>query len=374
MKKPTVTIIQRRLTHYRVPLFEGLRESLDRLGISLRLLHGEGRKDEGKKNDAGNLDWAEPLRTRYILADRLCWQPFTPQVAGSSLLIVTQENAMLANHLALLRKPVPKLAFWGHGANLQGSAHSVREKYKRWSTRQVDWYFAYTSQSVDLVTNSGFPRSRTTRLDNAIDVDSLKEDIAAIENSDLSRLRVRFGLEVGPVGLFLGSLYAHKRLKFLLRAAERLRSEISGFQLLVVGDGPGRSEIEAAATRHSWIRYVGSQKGRDKAGVLRLASINMNPGLVGLGILDSFAGGVPLVTTDCKLHSPEIAYLSPDNGRMTADDLESYVAACAQLLTDRPERDRLAAGCRAAALRYTLPNMVEKFTLGIHAALQAPPR
>ena len=38
------------------------------------------------------------------------------------------------------------------------------------------------------------------------------------------------------------------------------------------------------------------KKGREKAAWFKLASVVLNPGLVGLHILDSFWAGVPMVT------------------------------------------------------------------------------
>ena len=60
-----VVIIQRRLTHYRVPLFERLRVLLHARNIDLRLIAGQGTQAENLKQDAGYLPWAEPLSTRY---------------------------------------------------------------------------------------------------------------------------------------------------------------------------------------------------------------------------------------------------------------------------------------------------------------------
>jgi glycosyltransferase involved in cell wall biosynthesis len=372
MTSPTVSIIQRRLTHYRVPFFVALRESLAEAGIKLRLFHGQGTSQETAKADEGYTSWAEPLETRYLAGERLCWQPFAKQVTGSALVIVTQENALLANHLALIKRPAPKLAFWGHGANFQGNSQSMRERYKRWSTGRVDWYFGYTRKSVELVKAAGFEETRITQLDNAVDTEALKRDLAAIKTSDIDKLRMHFTLEPGPTALFLGSLYAHKRLDFLIAAAVELRAQIPGFQLLIAGDGPQRAKIESAASKYHWIHHCGALKGMDKACVMRLAKINMNPGLVGLGLLDSFAAALPLVTTDCGLHSPEIAYLDTSNGVISPDNLEAYVAACKSLLTDDNAHRQLANGCRIATERYTLSNMVQNFTNGVVQALELP--
>lgn len=370
MREVSIAVVQRRLTHYRVPFFLVLREKLAQVGITLRLFCGEGTPAEVAKQDEGYLSWAEHLPTRYLLGDRLCWQPFAKRVAGSELVVVAQENGLIANHFALLSKPARRLAFWGHGANLQGHSQSFREAYKRWTTHRADWYFAYTRQSVDLISACGFSAAHITQLDNAIDMAELDSNLAAVGDQELVALRSELGLEEGPVGLFLGSLYAHKRIGFLIEAAKCLRREIDGFQLLIVGAGPEQMIVEEAASEYSWIKYVGPRKGREKAGVLKLSSILMNPGLVGLGVLDSFASNVPLVTTDCGLHSPEIVYLDTDNGVMSANNLNSYVEACSRLLLDSNEYSRLVSGCKLAATRYTLPNMAENFTKGVLQALQ----
>src|SRR3974390_2980591 len=97
-----VSIIQRRLTHYRAPLVERLRRLLAADGVRLRVLHGEAPPSEQSKRDAGELAWAEPLPARYLLGGRLCWQPFGAACASSDLVVVTQENRLLYNAWAQL--------------------------------------------------------------------------------------------------------------------------------------------------------------------------------------------------------------------------------------------------------------------------------
>lgn len=369
-----VTIIQRRLTHYRVALFNGLKSRLSKDGIQLRVLHGAARPQEISKRDAGALAWAEPIATHYLLKDRLCWQPFGKRVAHDDLVIITQENAMLANHLALLRRPAKRLAFWGHGANLQGDSTSLSERLKTWSTRQVDWYFAYTRMSVELVTQAGFPAERVTQLDNAIDLAEIRRDIETVAAKTHKELRAEFGLSPGPIGLYLGSLYQNKRLDFLLQAAERIHSRLPKFQLVVVGAGPEQARISAACDKYDWAHYLGPKRGLEKAMLLYMSDVLLNPALVGLGILDAFASQTPMLTTDRKGHGPEIAYLEPDNGVIAPDNTEYYAEACVALLSDSERMAELRQGCRRAADRYTLPNMIENFANGILGSLVTPPR
>ena len=61
------------------------------------------------------------------------------------------ENKLIQNHLLLLGPRRFRLAFWGHGANLQSdNPHGLKERFKRWTTNRVDWWFAYTQMSADL--------------------------------------------------------------------------------------------------------------------------------------------------------------------------------------------------------------------------------
>lgn len=369
-----ICIVQRRLTHYRLPLFAALRETLAVRGIALELLVGRGTAAEERKHDTGELPWARPIPTRYWLGGRLCWQPFGRYLDGVDLLIVTQENKLLQNHLLLLMPRRFRLAFWGHGANLQSAdPNGLKERFKRWTTNRVDWWFAYTRMSADLVQVAGFPESRITLLNNAVDTAELLNQRLSVAPQETQALRASLGFGAGPVGIYVGSLYADKRLDFLFDAAEAIRVLVPDFHLLIVGEGPERERVRAWCTAHPWAHWAGAKFGRDKAMHMAVAQIQLNPGLVGLGILDGFVCGVPMLTTDCGIHSPEIAYLENGvNGLMTANDLQGYVDACVRLLQDPGELNRLRTGCEASAREYTVENMAQRFADGIVHCLETP--
>lgn len=370
-----VLVIQRRLTHYRVPFFEALRADLRSAGVRLRLAHGDPTPEEATKHDGGKLDWAERLPTRYAFGGRVCWQPFERLARDVDMTVVTAENKLVCNLFEQFGARGRRVALWGHGANLQGDAGSWRERFKARIALRSDWWLAYTDMSRDLVQALGFPAERITVLNNAVDTRELAGQFAAVELQARAALRAELGLGEGPVGLYLGSLYAEKRIDFLLDAARAIRRELPGFELLVIGGGPQQGLIEEAAAREPWIKALGIRKGADKALAASLADVMLNPGLVGLNILDSFAGGLPMLTTDCGLHSPEIAYLdSGRNGLMTANLLGDYVQASVGLLRDGERLRAMRAACLADAGRYTLAQMSTRFTQGVVSALSAPIR
>jgi glycosyltransferase involved in cell wall biosynthesis len=97
------------------------------------------------------------------------------------------------------------------------------------------------------------------------------------------------------------------------------------------------------------------------------------PGLIGLGILDTFALETPLITTDVPIHSPEIEYLqSGVNGVMVEDSMNprSYANAVVHLLENEEMRQKLISGCQSARNMYTIENMVERFAQGVIKALR----
>ena len=372
--KPRVLIVERQLLHYRVAVYQRLRAQLARHGIDLQLLIGDGTADEIKKKDQTSLDWSIHIPTRYLLHEKICWQPFGDYAKNADLVIVMHENKLVYNLWLLSLGRPRRLAFWGHGRNMQSpSPTGIKERFKRWTVNKVDWWFAYTDGSAALVNDAGFPSARTTIVENAVDTREMIGFCKEVTPAQCNALRARHHLGRGPVGLYLGSLYQEKRLDFLLDTARLIEQDVPGFQLLIVGAGPESATIENATRQHPWVHYLGPLQGREKAEILVLADVMLNPGLVGLGVLDSFVSGTPMFTTDCGLHSPEISYLaSGRNGVITDDDVRIFADVVSATLRDPERLAALQRGALDTASRYTLENMTDRLFTGIVTCLSTP--
>lgn len=367
----TVVIVQRRLTNYRVPLFDRLKRKLAKDNIELKLLVGVPKATEVKRRDGAEIPWATPVPTRYFLNGRACWQSYSQHLNAADLVIITQENSLLANHLLIARRQPFKVAFWGHGANLQSRApNGVFERYKRWTTRRVDWWFAYTELSARLIREAGFASSRITVLNNVVDMSALVLARDSIAASDMEDLRTSLGLQHKFVALYVGALDTVKRLDFLFEAADRVRATQPSFHMLIIGDGPLRDLVRHWCAARPWVHWLGYQQGPGKARYASVANVMVAPGAVGLGILDSFAFGLPLFTTDCGTHGPEIAYLkNGENGWMTTNNLTAYADAINQIMNNTVRLDAMRAECFKSAAHINLDNMVDHFAGGIGQAL-----
>lgn len=377
-----VVITQHRLLHYRQAFFERLRTACAARGIELRLVHGQPSPTEALKKDTGALAWADVVRNRYLRFKGvdLIGQPFPAELRDADLVVLIQENRILSNYPWLLRLLVrrgQRIAYWGHGRNLQsGSPHGLRERWKRWWVKRADWWFAYTDSTRAILEGDGFPAERITVLNNAIDNDQFQRDLAGVSSEQRAACRARIGADAAdPVGLYCGSLYQDKRLDLLLAACERVRGEVPGFRLVVVGDGPSRSLLTDAAATRPWIYWTGVQRGAEKAAWFRAADLYLSPGAVGLHVLDAFCSGLPLITTANARHGPEVAYVvSGRNGFIVADDEASYAAVVLRLLGDATLLQRIRDAASEDARLYTLDNMVQRFVDGIEGCLALAPR
>lgn len=370
-----VCIIQPVMKGYRLSFFEKLATDLRGHGIALQVVYGRPWPEEAKRGD--NVSLPSPLGrevpTFQFWGGKALFQPSLRPWLGADLVIIEHANKHLLSWglLALRSLGLKRLAFWGHGRDSKADPQSRGERVKRRTLHMADWWFAYSAGAAAYVQAQGFDARRITVVENAVDTRALRELIASVDDDELSARRQQLQLREGdPVGLYCGSLYANKRLDLLFDAADRVRARHPRFQLLVMGGGPLLPEVQQHAARRPWVHVLGPMFGRDKALHLRLASLWLNPGALGLGILDGFVAGLPMATTTNPGHGPEIEYLHDGhNGLVTPADGQAYGEALADLLADPPRLRCLQQAARIDGQRYAIETMVDNFSRGVRQCL-----
>jgi len=371
-RAPSVAIVFPVFSHYRLQLFLRLRKLLEDAGIRLVLVYGKGSEINVTKQV--EVSWLPPSRSREFeaLGKNLVWQELPPEAYTANLAILIQENRYLSNHVLLWRRHNANLptAFWGHGLNHQAHPNSIGNRIKRSYLKKVDWWFAYTEGVARLVEKMGYPSERITVVQNAIDTEELIATRQRVTAEEVAQLRKSLRLDPGPVGIYCGRLYHEKRISFLLSAATQIRAQIPNFQVIVIGSGADAPLVQDFAKNHPWLHYVGESYDADRAKYFALADVFLMPGLVGLAILDAFAFGTPIFTTNYPYHSPEIEYLvHGENGVMSPDNLEDYVSAVVSVVRQPKKLAFMKRNCSAAAKLYTIQQMAINMASGIKAAL-----
>lgn len=369
-----VCIIQPVMKQYRAPFFHPLGEQLRDAGIELQVVYGTPWPDMALRND--HCDIAPPLGRRVqsrMLAGKLLWMPVAQPWLDADLVVVEHANKHVLNYLlaGLQRLRLKRVAYWGHGRDLQAAPDTPGERYKRRSLHWADWWFAYTGAAARYVAGQGFEPSRITVVQNAIDTAELRAQLARVGREARAATLGRLGWPADSrVAVYCGSLYPNKRLDWLMQAAAQVHQRHPGFRLLIVGDGPMAAEVAAFARANPWAHWAGAQFGQDKVDLLALADCWLNPGLVGLGILDAFCARLPLLTTDLPGHGPEVEYLEHGhNGLMVAPSAEAFAQAIDGLLADPARLAAMREAAEASSHRYSIEAMARNFAQGVQQCL-----
>jgi glycosyltransferase involved in cell wall biosynthesis len=373
-----VVILQPRCELYRVAFYELLMTRLAKSGVSLELIHGDSNRYEAIRTGHVSKAVEVPNRYFYIGKQFLVWQPALMRLRGVELVIIQQNSANLINYPVLLLRQVGALrvAFWGHGRNLQaGDRRPIREAFKSWYSKRVDHWFAYTQLTRAVLENVGFPGNKLTVVNNAIDSKPLIAQYDQITAADDSRLRGTLGIpEDARVGLYCGRLYPDKRLPFLMEAATEVRRRNRRFHFIVIGEGESELQMADYARQNAdWLHFVGPKYGLERVPYFHISACQLSPGAVGLAIVDSFAMLTPLITTVLPTHGPEIAYLDNGvNGVIAANSLQAYTDAVIRYLGEGERETALRVGCARAREIYTIENMAERFSAGVLQAINSP--
>lgn len=154
--------------------------------------------------------------------------------------------------------------------------------------------------------------------------------------------------------IYVGRLSEEKGVRTVLRTWSFLSRKVP---LLVVGDGPLRSEVEEAATKNNLIQYVGWQSREDVLTLMKNASGVLVPSLwyetFGLAVIEAFSVGVPVFVSDVG----SLAELVDDGRtglRFPAGDAEGLAARLDWALS-RPRRlaEMRVEARREYELKYT---------------------
>ncbi len=160
------------------------------------------------------------------------------------------------------------------------------------------------------------------------------------------------GRDPAPTVLAVGRLVPVKRFSLLVDVLSLVRRRVPGLRAVIVGEGYGRGELEAAIGRAdaaSWVELAGHCTPAQLVTHYRrawvLASTSKREGW-GMTITEAAACGTPAVVTRIPGH--EDAVVDGVSGLLASGPAE-MAGALTAVLSDRVLRQRLARGARRRA-------------------------
>ena len=249
-------------------------------------------------------------------------------------------------------------AFWEDAAVDHGTSREGSLRYRL--TRAMETHVFRRADAVTCICEGlrrdiaerGVPDERITVIPNAVDIRSFGES-----SGEDRLLAEQLGLLDRPVIGFLGSFYAYEGLDLAIDALPRLRRDLPGLVLLLVGGGPQADNLKAQAARlgvDDSVRFVGRvphdqvQRYYDLVDVLVYPRhrMRLTDLVTPLKPLEAMAQRRLLIASDVGGHRELIE--DGVTGRLfRAGDVDDFVAVVVETFASRQRWDAMRIAGRA---------------------------
>lgn len=366
-----IVIVQSYVPRYRIALFEQLRILLDEAGHELVVVSGRPLGEQEEREDAVHLTGVGhatftpkvlrvgPIQIR-LAPNKRAWQ-------DADAVVVELAAGALASYKALLG-PLPT-AVWGHVGNFVAPDHRLIRGLRAWQARRADEVLAYTGRGGTTALEYGARPDQVTVLRNTVDTSSLRALVLEARNRPVADVRTELDAPEGPLFSVVGGLDTDKRIDLLVATLDELWRNQSPIRFLVGGRGRQEHLLDEAC-RRGQAMLLGHIDDQQKALLARISIALFNPGRVGLIAVESFALGLPIITTNTPFHAPEFEYLRPGKDSLVVN---ADATALSTTLSSLASGGAIALAKQAdsRAEEYRLEDLVERMSEALIRLVQA---
>jgi len=192
-----------------------------------------------------------------------------------------------------------RILFWTHGWT--HSDRGAKGWFRRMFYRLAHGLLLYGHSAKISGLAHGFAPEKLHVVYNSLDYDHQRRAQSSVSAAELEELRSRmFEHPHHPIVVCSARLTRACRFDLLLDAQDLLRRQGHAVNVLLIGDGPERAQLEAIAReRNLPVHFYGACYDEETlARLLMTARLTVSPGKVGLTAIQSLAYGVPVITHD----------------------------------------------------------------------------
>ncbi|MSR69378.1 MAG: glycosyltransferase [Phycisphaerales bacterium] len=277
---------------------------------------------------------------------------------------------------AILARLIGKrVLFWGHG--YLAAPSGLKGVARRALNAIPHEHLFYGRWAKQFAMDTGWDPAKLHVIGNSLDLTKQAEQRAAVTSKELVALREKlFDDPTLPIAFCSCRLQPAKRLDMLVGALAQLRAQGVGANLLIVGEGACRKDLEEYAHRAGIdAHFTGACYDEGElARYISASDVTVSPGFVGLTAIHSMAFGVPVVThSTMAFQVPEVEAIIPGATgdlfeRGSVNDLASVMKPWLERESDRTQSRK---ACHAMVERFWSPafqvGAIERAILGYPA-------
>lgn len=300
-----VLIIQNKILHYRIPLYQGISEFCE-----LSIAHS------GKKVGSNGKFKEHILETKSLFGFK--WQKGVKKLAKRYDVIIAMFDIRWLSTLNLLLRKTSnqKIYLWGIGVSSEnGLGRSRKFDFIRFKYGKLaDGIIFYSDYPIKIYQKRGFLKSQLHTANNTVEV--------SIDTNYNKRY---------DYFLFIGSLHKRKKIDDLIHAYYHYKFRCKNYKKLkIIGDG------EEKHTIRNLVEKLGLQDDIELCGRINDPEIkkelfggaiaSISPGQAGLAVLESLGHGVPFITYKDAITGGEFFNIK--------DNINGYTLGCIEDITE----------------------------------------
>jgi glycosyltransferase involved in cell wall biosynthesis len=323
------------------------------------------------------MDLSKIKRWRYCKSygrnDRLYWlgglisNLFKKQYGTYFTLIESRSAScwlFLLLHKLFFRKK--KVYGWGHGWLCKKTGLQAKLDVIKYNS--LDGMFVYNNRSKNLLIQAGVLPHKLHVIYNTLDYD---KQIVLRNKMNQTSIYQNHWRNSHPTLLFVGRLTRVKRLDLLLEAIYHLKLRGVAYNLVLIGDGECRDELNQFARQYGiepQLWFYGPCYDEEKnAELIYNADLCVSPGNVGLTAMHAMMFGCPVLTHDnFSMQMPEFeAICAGQTGDFFAyNDVEDLAKKIHHWIsTSCHQRDEVRAACyREIDSKWNYHNQIKLLT------------
>lgn len=261
-------------------------------------------------------------------------------------------------YLIKINNSSAKIIFWTHG--WYGRESFIKKLIKKVFFAPADDILLYGNYAKQLMIQNGYDERKLHVIHNSLNHNAqvkLRESLC--ESSILSN-HFKNGF---PVLVVIGRLTERKYLHLLIEAVANLNSKGACYNILFIGDGPARCQLEELArtmnlTERVWF-YGACYDEKTNAELLFNSDLCIVPGDIGLTAIHALTFGVPVISHNCFIYQgPEFEAIKPGvtGNFFEHNNVESLVETITKWFTTPSyNRDTIRKACYFEIDNYWTP-------------------